>query len=113
MSLPVPSPLAARAVAQSLPAAQRSAVRQEALSHAYEMVGVLREVANDPTAPKAAVVQAAKAVLAVSALLNSSNLPRDVVKEKFELTVDLIRAFVPEHRWTEFAARLTPIWSDV
>jgi hypothetical protein len=108
----IPSAADTSAAIEALPAQQRSEARRRALDWSPEVLESMRDLSK--YAEKEAVrVSAGRVVLQVAALMSTTNLPRDVVKEKFELTIDLMREFVPEHQWAEFARRLSPIWSDV
>lgn len=97
----------------ALPVAQRSEARNAALAYSTGWIELLDEIANDSTQKGANRVSAIKTGLAVAALLSSTNIPRDVVKEKWELTVDLVQELMPPELWSEFARRVRSIWEDV
>lgn len=109
----LPSPTQVSREMGTLPVAQRSEARQQALSYSRGWINLLDDIARDEDQKGATRVSAMKAGLAVAALLSSTNIPRDVVKEKWELTVDVIRDLLPPELWAEFAERVRPIWNDL
>ena len=112
MTALVPSAGQAAAALAAMPALERSEIRKQALGMSGDVLEKLKWITHN--SPRdASRIAAAKVILAVAALTSTTNLPRDVVKEKFERTVDVLRAFVPTDQWAALADEIRPIWGDV
>lgn len=112
-TLPVPAtPAQVSRELAVLPVARRAEARQQALGYSSEVLDELRRIATESKSDKDRTA-AGKVILAVAALLSSTNIPRDVVKEKWDLTVELVAELLPPERWDEFADRARAIWKDL
>jgi hypothetical protein len=96
----------------TLPVGQRASVRRTALGYSPDVLAELKRLAEKAEKDRDRIA-AGKVVLAVAALLSSTNIPRDVVKEKFELTVESAEKLMADDQFNEFCGALASIWSDV